>query len=107
MNNETESFLPFTEEELEQLNFTPEELEILESASAYAKTESLLPEDMDGFIQKIDESFDDSANPDVTFQKLADLCTTDPDFVSQLLAFQEVYSAVKVYDDEEVSENRK
>ena len=107
MNNETKSFLPFTEEELEQLNFIPEELEILETASAYSQTEEMIPDDADEFIKKIESTFNDEDSSDETMQKLTDLCKTDPEFVNQMIALQEVYSAVKIYEDEEASENRK
>ena len=107
MNNETKSFLPFTEEELKELNFTPEELEILETASAFVETEEMIPDDADEFIKKIENTFSDTDTSDETFQKLTDLCKTDPEFVNQMIALQEDYGAVKIYDDEEVSENRK
>ena len=107
MNYKPKSFLPFTDEELEQLNFTPEELDILETASAYSQTEEMIPDDTESFIKKINENFSDSDDSNATMQKLTDLCSSDPDFVNQMIALQEVYSAIKIYEDEEQSENRK
>lgn len=107
MENENKTFLPFTEEELKELNFTPEELETLEGASAYSETVDMLPDDPDAFIKKIEETFSDDDNEDTTLQKLTDLCKTDPDFVNQMIALQEVYGAVKLYPEEEDSEIEK
>jgi len=95
------SFLPFTEEELKELNLTPEELDILEYAGAYAQTVELLPDDFDAFTEKIGETFSDVNTPDGAIEKITDLCESDPEFVSQMIAFQEVISAVKPYQEEE------
>ena len=71
------------------------------------KTEEMIPDDADEFIKKIESTFNDEDSSDETMQKLTDLCKTDPEFVNQMIALQEVYSAVKIYEDEEASENRK
>lgn len=110
MENKSQTFLPFTDEELRELNFTQEELDILESASAYSQTVDMLPDndqDVQEFIQKIDDNFSEDDNPDVTLQKLTDLCKTDPDFINQMIALQEVYGSVRFYPEEEDSENEK
>ena len=101
------SFLSLTEEELKELNFTPEELQILEDAGAYAQTIDMFPEDFDAFQNQLDSTFSQEDDPEVTLQKLADLCQTDPDFVNQMLAIQEVFSSAKYYPDEEDSETEK
>lgn len=105
MDNENKSFLPFTEEELKELNFTPEELEILESASAYTQMYDMLPEDPDELIKKVEENFKegDDVTFDEVFETLGSLCETDPDFITQLVATQELLTACR--PDDEYSEN--
>ncbi len=95
------SFLPFTEEELKELNLTPEELDILEYASAYSQTAELLPDDFDAFEQKLGDTFNDLNTPEAVTEKITDLIENDPDFVTQMIAFQEVISTVKPYQEEE------
>lgn len=104
MEDDKETFLPFTEEELKQLNFTPEELEILETASAYSQTTQMLPDDEDALLKKIDETFSEDAPSDDTMQKIVDLCSTDPEFINQLIAVQEVLSASQAVENEEDSD---
>jgi DNA repair ATPase RecN len=99
--------LPFTDEELEKLNLTKEELDILEYASAYSQTVDMIPEDLDAFSNKIEETFGSGDDPMASIQKLTDLCETDPEFVNQMIAMQEVFSAVKPYPMEEISETEK
>ena len=101
------SYLPFTDEELKELNLTPEELDILEYASAYAQTVEMIPDDYDFFEQKLDNTFEDTKNPDEVIERITDLCETDPDFVNQMIAFQEVFSAVRPYQEEEDSRTGK
>ena len=99
--------LPFTDEELKKLNLTKEELDILEYASAYSQTVEMIPEDMEEFSNKIEENFGSGDDPIESIQKLTDLCDTDPEFVNQMIAMQEVFSAVKPYPEEEISETEK
>ena len=106
METEKNSFLPFTEEELKKLNFTPEELEILEDASAYSQTVDMIPEDFDTFANKVNDTFSDEDDANKTFEKIGNLCSTDQDFINQMIALQEVYSAVKIYNEED-SESEK
>lgn len=90
--------LPFTEEELKQLNFTQEELDILEAASAYSAYVDELPESPDGIIAKLDEYFagtEDNKDPGETIEKIGKLCETDPEFITHLIVAQEVLSELK------------
>jgi len=96
-------FLPFTEEELKELNLSPEELDVLEWASAYSQTAELLPDDFDAFQNKLDESFNDKKTPEAVMDKITDLIETDPEFVNQMMAFQEIMTSVKPYQEEEDS----
>ena len=96
-------FLPFTEDEIKELNLTKEEIDILEYASAYSQTAELLPDDFDAFEEKLGNSFNDLNTPDEVIERITDLCETDPEFVNQMIAFQEVMSAVKPYQEEEDS----
>jgi hypothetical protein len=106
MDNENKSFLPFTEEELEYLNFTPEELEILEDASAFSQTAKMLPEDPDELIKKVEANFreGDDVTFEEVFEKLGSLCETDPDFITQLIATQELLTACRPDEDYEENE---
>lgn len=101
MTEEYKSYLPFTDEELKQLNFTPEELEILESASAYSETVDMLPEDPDDLIEKVEANFSDNMTADEVFEKLGALCESDPDFIAQLIASQELLTDCKPYSEDE------
>jgi len=94
-------FLPFTDEELKELNLTPEEIDILEYASAYSQTAELLPDDFDAFEEKINNTFNDLNTPEAVTEKIADLIEKDPEFVTQMIAFQEIMTAVKPYQEEE------
>ena len=91
------SNLPFTEEELKQLNFTQEELSILEAASVYMTYAEELPEEPDEMIAKLDEHFAglENQDPEVTFEKIGKLCETDPEFITQLIVAQEVLAELR------------
>jgi len=103
MDMENESFLPFTEEELKILNFTPEELEILETASAYSQTADMMPENVEDLITKVGENFrtGDDVTFDEVFEKLNSLCESDPEFINQLIATQELLTACRPDENEE------
>ena len=98
---EYKSYLPFTEEELKQLNFTPEELDILESASAYSQTADMLPDDPEDMLSKVETNFSENMTSDEVFQKLGELCESDPDFITELIASQELLTDSKPYIDDE------
>ena len=92
-----ESLLPFTEEELKQLNFTQEELDILEAASAYSAYADALDGNPDGMVAKLDEYFGNSEKQEVseTIEKLGELCKSDPEFITQLIVAQEVLAELR------------
>lgn len=83
----------FTEEELKILNFSAEELDLILDADATAKTAEMIPEDISKIIKRIDKEFPNDVNG--TFEKLAQLCKSDPKFITQLMAITEVCSEVK------------
>ena len=93
-NEIDKSFLPFTEEELKKLNFTEEELNILEDASAYAETADILPDNPDTFVNKLDKEFP-SEDPNKVFEKLAELAKKDSNFVNQILAVIELTGSAR------------
>jgi len=104
VNNELETSdkQTFTREELESLNFSPEELEIIESANAYVEATKMLSDDVvDELITKLDTEFPMTASREETFEKLNTLCETDPDFIAQLAIFQEILSNVEFEQPEE------
>ena len=96
--------MPFTEEELKKLNFTQEELDILEAASMYTFYADELPEEPDEMLSKLDEHFGNLENqePGVTFEKIGKLCETDPEFITQLIVAQEVLSDLR--PDQEIED---
>lgn len=83
-------FLPFTKEELKELNFTPEELEVIMSAEAATQTLDLLPENPDQLLDKIDKEFPKGQDPNETLTKLAKLAETNPQLYAQVLSLTEL-----------------
>ena len=83
-------FLPFTKKELEELNFTAEELEVIMSAEAATQTLDLLPENPDELLDRIDKEFPKGQDPNETLTKLAKLAETDPKFYAQVISLTEL-----------------
>ena len=83
--NENESIIStmFTEKELAELKFTPEEIEALENAELISQAADFMPnseKDMDAFFEKYDKTFPPSDDMFGTFKKFVELQKTDPDF---------------------------
>lgn len=100
-NEINKSFLPFTEEELKQLNLTEEELNILEDASAISETLDMLPDDPDKFLDRVDKEFPYN-DPNQVFQKLADLAKKDPAFVNELIAVVDLTGRAREVEEPQV-----
>ena len=105
MEEEKKSLLPFTEEELRELNFTPEELAILEAASSASELVQVLPEDPEEFVKEVEEkfNFEDEMDQQDVFDRIGNVMQNDPDFIMQVIASQELMSDYRF--DAEKDEN--
>lgn len=97
--NQEESVLSkiFTEKELEELSFTDEEIEAIESAETLSKIADVLPEDEMGItkiFEKIDKEFPDEMTPAEMVAKYEELAHKDLKFIDQLFAISYVISYV-------------
>ena len=90
-NNNSQNL--FTEEELKILNFSKEEVEEILDADAIAKTAQMLPEEVDGILDRIDREFPDDIEGSI--KKYAELAEKDPNFIVQLVAMNELFGDVK------------
>ena len=98
--NENESIIStmFTEKELAELKFTPEEIEALENAELISQAADFMPnseKDMDAFFEKYDKTFPPSDDMFGTFKKFVELQKTDPDFYSQIIAMNALVDVVE------------
>ena len=98
-NNENKSIIStmFTDKELAELNFTPEEIEILENAEAICQANDVMPnsdKDMDAFFAKFDAIFTPSEDIQGTFDKFLNLQKTDPTFFHQIIAMSALLDTV-------------
>ena len=90
-NNNSQNL--FTEEELKVLKFSKEEMEEILDADAIAKTADMLPEEVDGILDRIDKEFPDDIEGAI--KKYAELAEKDPNFIVQLVALNELMGDVK------------
>lgn len=88
-------FMPLTEEEIKEIGFTPEELEIIRNAEAMAQTADILPEDPDELYAKMEKLFPGNDNLNQVFEKLNALGKTNPDLLIQMVALSEVTNSAK------------
>ena len=91
MSKEKKSIIStiFTDAQLKELNFTPEEIEAIEDAEAISQMIDILPseeKDMDAFYDKINATFPPSSDIESTFNKYVELSKTDPKFFEQIIA---------------------
>lgn len=100
IKNEEKSLISsmFTEKELKELDFTPEEVEILETAEAICMANDVMPDsekDMDAFFDKFDATFPPSADFEGTLKKFMNLQNTDPKFLQQIIAMSALLDTVE------------
>ncbi len=98
-NNENKSILStvFTEKELAELDFTPEELEIVETAEAICQASDVMPDDekeIDAFFEKFDAVFAPSEDLEGTFNKFMNLQKTDPKFFDQIVSMSALLDTI-------------
>lgn len=99
-NNENKSIIStlFTDKELAELNLTPEEIEVLETAEAVSQAADIVPEsekDLDVFFEKYDATFPPSTDFEATVNKFRDLEKTDPKFFQQIVAMSALIDTVE------------
>lgn len=80
----------FTPEELDLLNFTDEEYDLIEKAFDISKTTEILPEKPEDLLKKIDKVFGNLSEEEIK-TKTEELVKTDPEFIKQIVA---LYSLV-------------
>ena len=88
----------FTDEQLKRLDFSEEEIEIIEEAALIRQAADVMPNseaEMDAFFQKLDETFPPSSDMAGTFNKYMDLMKTDPKFFSQIVAMNALLDTVE------------
>lgn len=88
-------FMPLTEEEIKEIGFTPEELEIIRNAEAMAQTIDILPEEPDELYAKMEKLFPGNDNLDQVFEKLAGLEKNNPELLVQMVALSEATNSAK------------
>ncbi len=98
--NENKSIIStmFTDKELAELNFTPEELETLETAEAICQANDVMPDDdkdMEAFFEKFNTLFAPSEDVQGTFEKFLNLKKTDPKFFEQIVAMSALLDTVE------------
>lgn len=82
----------FTQEEIEKLGLTAEELAILSEANALARTAAMIPDDEDKISDRFNKEFPEDTN--AAFSKFFELSQSDPDYFKILLALNEVFGSV-------------
>lgn len=88
-NNQSIISQLFTEKELAELNFSPEEIADIEEAEQTCELLDVLPsedKDMDAFFDKFEQMFPPSANPAETYEKFMSLAKSDPKFQAQIFS---------------------
>ena len=87
----------FTDKELAELDFTPEEIEILENAEAICQANDVMPNDdksIDAFFEKFDAIFTPSEDLQGTYDKFLNLQKTDPTFFHQIIAMSALLDTI-------------
>ena len=82
----------FSEEELKASGLTQEELDILQDATALVDTADLLPEEIDGILDRIEKEIPNDFQAGLA--KLGEIGKNDPAFFKQIMALYEVTNSV-------------
>lgn len=98
--NENESIINslFTDKELEELEFTPEEIEIIETAELVSQLSDSIPdsdEKLDKFFDKFEKTFPPSEDMVETMKRFMSLSESDPEFFSQIIAYNTLIDTVE------------
>ena len=99
-NKENESIISqmFTEKELADLNFTPEEIETLEYAESVNRALNFMPnsdKDMEALFDRLEKEFPKGKSAEETLAHYEELMKTDPEFIQQLVTMSLVLDEVE------------
>lgn len=88
----------FTPEELAELKFTAEEIEILEGAEAMNRALKIMPDsekEMDEFFARVEKEFPAGRPPEETFAHYQELMKTDIDFIGKMVTMSALVDEVE------------
>ena len=97
-NNQSIISKLFTEKELAELNFSPEEIADIEAAEQACELIDVMPNSekgMDAFFDKFEAMFPPSENAAETYEKFMKLGETDPKFQAQIFSMMFILDAVE------------
>lgn len=99
-NNENKSIIStiFTEKELAELKFTPEEIADIEEAELVCRTADLVPnseKELDAFYAEVDALFSSSEDPNVVFENYKNKINSDQKFAERFLAINTLIDTVE------------
>ena len=97
-NNQSIISKLFTEKELKELNFSPEEIADIEAAEQSCELIDAMPnsdKEMDAFFDKFAAMFPPSENPTETYEKFMKLAETDPKFQKQIFSMMFILDTVE------------
>ncbi len=108
VNNENESIISslFTDAELAELDFSPEEIEAIENAELISRAAAIMPDsekEMDAFFEKFDATFPPSVDAVGTYKKFMELTKSDPVFIQQIIAMNALVDVVEEVPPAETS----
>ncbi len=102
MSKENKSIIStlFTDAELKELEFTPEEIADIEEAETAGSIVDVMPssdKDMDAFFDKFDAMFpaDDKAEPVEIYNRFMELGEKDPTFQAQIVSMMFIIDQVE------------
>ena len=102
MSKENKSIIStlFTDAELKELEFTPEEIADIEEAETASSIIDIMPssdKDMDAFFEKFDAMFpaNESAEPVEVYNRFMELGEKDPTFQSQIVTMMFILDQVE------------
>lgn len=79
----------FTDKELAELNFTPEEIDAIENAELISQMADIMPsteKEMDAFFAKFDAELGSGNSFEEIYNKFFSFAKTDPKFFNQIVA---------------------
>lgn len=89
----------FSPEEIEAMELTDDELELMRKAVAVTETTKMLPKDPDSFVKKIEDVFGDLSEEEIK-KKTEELVKTDPEFIKQIVTVYSINELVPAGTEE-------
>ena len=99
-NNESIISSLFTEKELEELNFSEEEIANIEEAELISRAADLAPsteKELDAFYEKLHTLFPATDSPEKILETYVNLEKTDPKFLAQFVAMNALIDTVEEF----------